>query len=52
MGKKNIIQQTIVHFDLGGSKISGLAGMVEENGALTILGEEKQPTEEIKSGLI
>lgn len=52
MGKKNTIQQTIVHFDLGGSKISGLAGIVEENGALTILGEEKQPTEDIKSGLI
>ena len=54
MGKKNnnYNQKSIVHFDLGGSKISGLAGIVEENGALTILGEEKRECDEIKSGLI
>lgn len=52
MGKKNTIQKTIVHFDLGGSKISAIAGIVEENGALTILGEEKRESDDIKSGVI
>lgn len=52
MGKKNNIQNTIVHFDLGGSKISALAGIVEENGALTIFGEEKRDSYDIKSGVI
>lgn len=53
MGKKNNTQKTIVHFDLGGSKISGVAGIVEENGALTVLGEERRDSEDnIKSGLI
>ena len=52
MGKKNNIQKHIVHFDLGGSKISALAGIVDENGALTVLGEEKHSTDDIKSGVI
>ena len=52
MGKKNTIQPIIVHFDLGGSKISALAGIVDENGALTILGEEKRESDDIKSGVI
>lgn len=52
MGKKNITQHTIVHFDLGGSKISGLAGYVDEDGALTIYGEEKQTSDEVKCGVV
>lgn len=54
MGKKNnnSEQKYIVHIDLGGSKISALAGIVEENGALTVLGEEKQLCDDIKSGII
>ncbi|MFV0470979.1 MAG: cell division protein FtsA [Paludibacteraceae bacterium] len=52
MGKKSLTQKIITHFDLGGSKISGLAGWVEEDGTLTILGEERHDYDEIKAGVI
>lgn len=52
MGKKITTQPIIVHFDLGGSKISALAGIVDDKGELTILGEEKQESDDIKSGVI
>jgi len=45
-------KNTIVHVDLGGSRISALAGMVLESGALKILGEQSRTSDDVKCGIV
>ena len=44
-------KNTIVHIDMGGSRISALAGVVL-NDELKILGEQSRPSDDVKSGIV
>jgi len=44
-------KNTIVHIDMGGSHISALAGVVE-NDELRILGEQTRSSDDVKSGIV
>jgi cell division protein FtsA len=45
-------KNNIVYIEMGGSHISAIAGYVEDNHALKILGEQKRLSDDIKSGVI
>jgi len=45
-------KNNIVYIEMGGSHISAIAGYVDDNHALKILGEQKRLSDDIKSGVI
>jgi len=45
-------KNTIIHIDLGGSRISAIAGVVMESGELKILGEQTRASDDVKSGIV
>ena len=44
--------KAIVYVDFGGSHISAIAGVVQDNHALKILGEQSRPSDDVKNGIV
>lgn len=44
--------KAIVYVDFGGSHISAIAGVVQDDHALRILGEQSRPSDDVKSGVV
>lgn len=45
-------RNAVVYVDLGGSRISAIAAVVQEDHALKILGEQVRPSDDVKSGVV
>ncbi len=42
----------IVYVDFGGTRISAIAGYVQEDNFLNIMGEQEKPSDDVKSGIV